>query len=230
MDRAADAVESSDRGRSGAGAEHVQLLNGTAAGQALTNALSEVDRVRVMAKDRRHAQKQYAHQSVRRSRTRRVGESAYGRCCVARTWLMGRSRCCSWWRGCGRPGARRSTRCSPRARERGTMTVSACARRAVHGPVRAAGGRGPAAGEGVDRRRSAAPDKGERLAVAVKPGTDEVGADRGRPGFCTRGCRSAGSLLLAALVVAGGLRLRRTAWVMGLLGGGAAGARRSRRC
>jgi hypothetical protein len=28
----------------------------------------------------------------------------------------------------------------------------------------------------------------------------------------------AGSLLLAALVVAGGMRFRRTAWVMGLLG------------
>ncbi len=65
--------------------------------------------------------------------------------------------------------------------------------------------------------QAAAPDKGERVEVTVKPGTTQA-VRTGSAGILHAWVPFAGALLLAALVVAGGMRLRRTAWVMGLLG------------
>ena len=53
--------------------------------------------------------------------------------------------------------------------------------------------------------------------MTVKPGTTQA-VRTGSAGILHAWVPFAGSLLLAALVVAGGMRLRRTAWVMGLLG------------
>ena len=62
------------------------------------------------------------------------------------------------------------------------------------------------------------------MPVAVEPGTTRrCSADWG--GLSSSpGCRLAGALLLAAVVVAGGLRMRRTAWTLAGIGAALIGA------
>lgn len=103
-----------------------------------------------------------------------------------------------------------------KAEGRGTMTVSSCTEETCTGPyVPTAGKGGPRAK--VSIAAGAAPDKGERVEVVLKPGTAHA-VRTGAAGVLHAWVPFAGALLLAALVVAGGMRLRRTAWVMGLLG------------
>ncbi|MEV0368223.1 hypothetical protein AB0I10_00045 [Streptomyces sp. NPDC050636] len=102
-----------------------------------------------------------------------------------------------------------------KAPERGTMTVVACGEDRCTGPYV------PTAGDGKRRAKvslaESAATKGERVEVTVKPGTAHA-VRTGPAGILHAWVPFAGSLLLAALVVAGGMRFRRTAWVMGLLG------------
>ncbi|MCL7495329.1 MULTISPECIES: hypothetical protein [Streptomyces] len=154
--------------------------------------------------------------SVRRSRTRRVGESAYGALLLARTGLMGLLALLLLVAGVWTSWHTAQYAMLVKARERGMMTVSACE------SERCTGSYVPTGGDGRRRARvtivqAAAPDKGERVEVTVKPGTTQA-VRTGSAGILHAWVPFAGSLLLAALVVAGGMRLRRTAWVMGLLG------------
>ncbi|AWN27654.1 hypothetical protein RB199_36130 [Streptomyces libani] len=153
---------------------------------------------------------------VRRSRFRRAGESAYGALLVARTGLMGLLALLLLVAGVWTSWHTAQYAMLVKARERGMMTVSACAGERCTGPYV------PSAGEGrrlakVSIAEAAAPDKGARVEVTVKPGTTHA-VRTGAAGILHAWVPFAGSLLLAALVVAGGMRLRRTAWVMGLLG------------
>ncbi|MGP8301318.1 hypothetical protein ACTPOK_26010 [Streptomyces inhibens] len=154
--------------------------------------------------------------SVRRSRSRRVGESAYGVLLVARTGLMGLLALLLLVAGVWTSWNTAQYAMLVKARERGMMTVSACAAERCTGPYV------PTEGEGRRRAKvtiaqAAAPDKGARVEVTIKPGTAHA-VRTGPAGILHAWVPFAGSLLLAALVVAGGMRLRRTAWVMGLLG------------
>jgi hypothetical protein len=107
-----------------------------------------------------------------------------------------------------------------KGRERGTMTVTACAGDTCTGPYlpddTAMGG--PRAKVTIDA--SLTHDRtGERIPVAIEPGTSTV-VRTGVAGGLHAWVPLGGALLLAAVVLAGGLRLRRTAWAVGLAGAG----------
>ncbi|MFD9422497.1 MULTISPECIES: hypothetical protein [unclassified Streptomyces] len=102
-----------------------------------------------------------------------------------------------------------------KGREHGTMTVTGCGEEVCTGPYE------PDA-KSPDRTRltvekSVAAKKGDRFPVVVKPGTDDA-VRAGTPGFLHAWMPLGGSLLLAALIVGGGMRLTRTAWGCGLAG------------
>jgi hypothetical protein len=107
-----------------------------------------------------------------------------------------------------------------KGRERGTMTVTACGDTACSGPYlpddTAQGG--PRARVTIDKSLTHH-RTGEKIPVAVEPGTNTV-VRTGWAGGLHAWVPLGGALLLSAVVVAGGLRLRRLAWAMGLLGSG----------
>ncbi|ARP74294.1 membrane protein [Streptomyces sp. MUSC 125] len=105
-----------------------------------------------------------------------------------------------------------------RGRELGTVAVTACAGDTCTGPFRpmSAGARARAH---VQIARSVAVHQGRTYDVVVKPGTDVV-VRSGPGGILYAWVPLGGALLLASVVVAGGMRLTRLAWV--LAGSGAA--------
>ncbi|MFF4604548.1 hypothetical protein ACFY12_17695 [Streptomyces sp. NPDC001339] len=154
--------------------------------------------------------------SVRRSRARRFGESTYGVLLVARTGLMGLLALLLLVAGVWTSWNTARYAMLVGAKERGTLTVSACAGERCSGrfvPLEGEGRVRP----GVSMARAVAPKVGGRVEVVLKPGSADA-VRTGAAGVLHAWVPFAGSLLLAALVVAGGMRLRRTAWVMGLLG------------
>jgi hypothetical protein len=105
-----------------------------------------------------------------------------------------------------------------KGREHGTMTVTGCGDDVCTGSFvpEPAGGATARARVSVDS--SVAARKGDRFPVVVKPGTDDV-VRTGAPGFLHAWVPLGGALVLAALVIGGGLRLTRTAWGTGIAGG-----------
>ncbi|MFF9502529.1 hypothetical protein [Streptomyces sp. NPDC014656] len=104
-----------------------------------------------------------------------------------------------------------------KGREHGTLTVTGCTDERC-------GGTYAPEDPGSSRRtltigRSVAAGPGSVIPVVVKPGTDE-GVRTGWGGGLHAWLPLGGALVLAAPLVAGGLRLRRTAW--SLAGAGAA--------
>lgn len=100
-----------------------------------------------------------------------------------------------------------------KGRERGTVEVADCARDACTGPYRPVSAGSVARAE-VRLDTSVGVRTGDVLGVVVKPGTDEV-VRTGPAGMLYAWLPLAGALMLAGVVVAGGLRMRRTAWAMG---------------
>ncbi|MGW4728041.1 hypothetical protein ACWEQC_02355 [Streptomyces shenzhenensis] len=97
-----------------------------------------------------------------------------------------------------------------KGRESGTVKVTDCAEDTCSGPF-TPGSAGAEARE-VVIARTVAVRKGRTYAVVVKPGTDEV-VRSGPAGIFNAWVPLGGALLLASVVVAGGLRLRRIAWI-----------------
>ncbi|MEV5597345.1 hypothetical protein [Streptomyces sp. NPDC052496] len=152
----------------------------------------------------------------KRSRTRRLGESAYGLLLVARMGLMAALALLLLVAGVWTSWHTAQYAMLVKGRERGTMTVADCRDDRCTGPYTSSGGDGRRRA-GVSLAAAAAPGEGEQVEVVLKPGTDRA-VRTGPGGILHAWVPFAGSLLLAALVVAGGMKLRRTAWVMGLLG------------
>lgn len=100
-----------------------------------------------------------------------------------------------------------------KGRERGAVTVTRCAEDVCTGPFMPASG-GSRARDRVEIERSVAVDEGQTYAVAVKPGSSDV-VRTGTSGLLYAWVPFGGALLLASVVVAGGLRMSRVAWVMG---------------
>ncbi|WP_436738450.1 hypothetical protein [Streptomyces sp. BBFR102] len=154
---------------------------------------------------------------TRRSRTRRAGESAYGLLLLGGRALMGflavlllvAGAWASW------PAAQHVM--FPQSREQGTVTVVRCGAERCAGPFAPASDDAERRGQ-VTLDRSAAADKGTELPVVLKPGTTSA-VRSGFPGLLHAWVPLGGALLLASVVVAGGIRMRRTAW--GLAGAGA---------
>ncbi|MFE7356047.1 hypothetical protein ACFU8Q_23370 [Streptomyces sp. NPDC057543] len=103
----------------------------------------------------------------------------------------------------------------PKGREHGTMTVTGCGADVCTGPFTPSGQ--AAARARVTIEKSVAAQRGERFPVVVKPGTDDV-VRTGIPGFLHAWVPLGGALVLAALVIGGGLRLPRIAWGTGIAG------------
>lgn len=151
-----------------------------------------------------------------RSRTRRAGESAYGLLLLARQLavagvvllILGAGVWGSW-------GTAQHVMLS-KGREHGTMTVAHCSDEKCTGSY-APGSPGSQPRDRVVLGQSVGTKKGSEVAVAVKPGTDEV-VRSGASGLFRAWIPLGGALLLASVVIAGGLRMHRTAWTTGLAG------------
>ncbi|MFF8846675.1 hypothetical protein ACF08N_28835 [Streptomyces sp. NPDC015127] len=103
-----------------------------------------------------------------------------------------------------------------KGREHGTLTVARCDDTVCTGPYVP---KDPAPErERVTIERSVAVKKGVTLAVVLKPGTREA-VRTGPAGGLHAWLPLGGALLLAALVIGGGLRLTRVAWVSASAGG-----------
>ncbi|MFF8906704.1 hypothetical protein [Streptomyces olivaceoviridis] len=103
-----------------------------------------------------------------------------------------------------------------KGRESGTVKVTRCAGDTCTGPFTptSAGSRPRAR---VEIGKSVAVRTGSTYAVVLKPGTGEA-VRSGPAGVLYAWVPLGGALLLASVVVAGGMRLVRTAWVLGLSG------------
>ncbi|MGP4003287.1 hypothetical protein [Streptomyces sp. 8N706] len=159
---------------------------------------------------------------TKRSRTRRAGESAYGLLLVGRNLVMAAVVLLLLVAGVWTSWGTAQHSMLTKGRERGTMMVARCGEERCTGPFV------PADPASPDRRKVTIDEAvthrtGERLLVAVKPGTDDV-VRTGWGGVLHAWVPLGGSFMLAALVVAGGLRMRRTAWVLGVLGSALMGA------
>ncbi|MFE4215135.1 hypothetical protein [Streptomyces sp. NPDC056844] len=102
-----------------------------------------------------------------------------------------------------------------KGRDHGTMTVTGCGDDACTGSF-APDATSQARSE-VAVGRSVAVRKGDRFPVVVKPGTGDV-VRTGLPGFLHAWVPLGGALVLAALLIGGGMRLTRTAWGTGIAG------------
>ncbi|MFF2062045.1 hypothetical protein ACFVWZ_09645 [Streptomyces sp. NPDC058200] len=100
-------------------------------------------------------------------------------------------------------------------REHGTLAVSGCEDGVCTGAYDPEGPAGPRGGMTIEQ--SAAVKKGERFAVVVRPDSDEL-VRTGTTGLLYAWVPLGGALLLASLVIGGGLRLTRVAWGTALAG------------
>ncbi|MEU2622577.1 hypothetical protein ABZ642_31375 [Streptomyces sp. NPDC007157] len=100
-----------------------------------------------------------------------------------------------------------------KGKERGTIAVTACGADTCAGPFTPVSS-GASARSRVVIDKSVAVRKGQTYDVIVKPGTDDV-VRSGPAGILLAWVPLGGALLLASVVVAGGLRLTRMAWGLG---------------
>ncbi|MBJ7001631.1 hypothetical protein ACFYMX_20845 [Streptomyces griseofuscus] len=105
-----------------------------------------------------------------------------------------------------------------KGREQGTVKVTACADGTCSGPFSptSAGARARAR---VEIAEAVAVRKGRTYDVVLKPGGSDA-LRSGPAGILYAWVPLGGALLLASVVVAGGMRLRRVAWGLGLAGAG----------
>lgn len=153
---------------------------------------------------------------VRRSRVRKAGESAFGLLLLTKQLVLAgvvllalAAGVWASWDAAGEAGVRDG---------RGTMTVARCTQDACTGAFEPAS----AMEQPRDRvvlRDTAGTRVGDRVAVALRGAGDEV-VRTGASGMFRACLPLGGALLLSAVVIAGGLRMRRTAWVVGVAGVG----------
>lgn len=154
---------------------------------------------------------------VKRSRSRRIAEGTWGLVLLAR--VVGMSALIVLLLASGAWDSWRTAHfvMLTKGRERGTMTLVSCGESTCTGPFEPKGSATARAKVTISlpiRRRT-----GQRVPVAVEPGTDKV-VRAGWGGILYAWVPLGGALLLAAVVFAGGLRMRRTAW--GVAAAGAA--------
>lgn len=99
-----------------------------------------------------------------------------------------------------------------KGREQGTVVVTRCGEDTCTGPYTPVT-TGSAARDRVVIAHTVAVKKGRTYSVVVKPGTDEV-LRSGPAGILYAWAPLGGALLLASVVVAGGLRRTRAAWAL----------------
>ncbi|GGX17744.1 hypothetical protein GCM10010297_43870 [Streptomyces malachitofuscus] len=104
-----------------------------------------------------------------------------------------------------------------KGRERGTVAVAWCGARTCTGPYTPLS-RGSQPRAKVVLENSVAVEKGRTYAVVLKPGGEDA-VRSGPAGILYAWVPLGGALLLASVVVAGGLLRTRAAWVLALSGG-----------
>ncbi|GAA2619518.1 hypothetical protein [Streptomyces axinellae] len=150
--------------------------------------------------------------TVKRNRLRRFGESAYGMLLLARAGLVALFALVLVVAGVWTSWGTSATALA--GDERGTVTVEKCADGKCTGTFLNEQVSKP---EKVTVSEFVSGGAGATLDVAVKPGTDHV-VRTGPAGILYAWVPLGGALLLASLVIAGGLRMRRTALAAGLCG------------
>jgi hypothetical protein len=151
---------------------------------------------------------------VRRSRARRAGESAFGMLLLLRNMLLALITLVLLSAGVWQSWDTAWPAIT--GHQRGTVKITSCRGDDCTGPFTAStGARG-----GLDKARiaeSVSGHTGRTIEVARRPGTTRV--VRTGPAGVLYGCVPfGGAMLLASVVVAGGLRMRRTGLTLGLLG------------
>lgn len=154
--------------------------------------------------------------TVKRSRTRRVGESAYGVLLLVRHAMTVVVVLLVLAAGVWKSWDSAQHAMFTKGRTQGTVTIERCGSDWCSGPFSPADGPSTPRTE-VTIDKVASQKSGEVLQVVVRPGTDTA-VRTGPSGILYSWVPFAGSLLLTAFLVAGGLRLRRTGWALGLLG------------
>lgn len=158
---------------------------------------------------------------VKRSRTRRVADSVWGLLLLVKALLVWALVTLLLVSGVWMSWRTAQHVMLTKGRERGTMTVVSCGDDSCTGPFLPSGLGTPR--PHVTITRAVTHRTGERLPVAVEPGTDNV-VRTGWAGVLHAWVPLAGALLLAALLLAGGLRMPRTAWAVGAAGAALMGA------
>ncbi|MGW1492963.1 hypothetical protein [Streptomyces sp. NPDC002402] len=103
-----------------------------------------------------------------------------------------------------------------KGREHGTLRVADCGEESCTGSYDPEGSAAPR--EGMTIEKSVAVKKGAKLPVVLKPDSDVL-VRTGTAGALYAWHPMGGALLLAALVIGGGLRLTRIAWATAAAGG-----------
>jgi hypothetical protein len=149
--------------------------------------------------------------AVKRSRARRAGESAFGALLLARIVFIGLIVLLLLAAGVRTSWETAQHAMVAEGRERGTLTLRECDREACVGSFEPEEGERGTPREEIVLPQSIGREAGETLSVALRPGTDEA-VRTGLAGSLYAWLPLTGALLLAAIVIAGGLRMYRTAW------------------
>jgi hypothetical protein len=151
---------------------------------------------------------------VKRSRVRRFGESAYGLLLLIKLLVVAAVVLVVLAGGAWMSWSQAREALQSGA-EQGAMRVVACGDSTCTGSFTPSGQGASLSRVSIDR--SAAKGVGESVPVVVEPGSDRV-VRTGWAGIAQALVPFAGALVLAAPVIAVGLRLRRTAWGSGVVG------------
>lgn len=152
---------------------------------------------------------------VKRSRSRRVAEGAWGLMLLARMVAVTAVAALLLVSGAWDSWRTAQHVMLTKGRERGTMTLVSCGDSTCTGPFAPKGT--AAARARVTISLPIRHTTGAKIPVAVEPGTNKV-VRAGWGGILFAWVPFGGALLLAAVVLAGGLRMRRTAWTLGACG------------
>ncbi|MBQ0866561.1 hypothetical protein ACH4RA_23805 [Streptomyces smyrnaeus] len=153
-----------------------------------------------------------AQTTAKRSRMRRLGESAFGMLLLARAGLMALIALVLVVAGVWTSWETAATAMT--GDERGTVTVKECGDDECTGTFLSEKTSEP---ERVTVSEFVSGGEGQTVDVAVQPGTDHV-IRTGPAGILYAWVPLGGALLLASLVIAGGLRMKRTALLTGACG------------
>ncbi|WP_031514367.1 hypothetical protein [Streptomyces sp. NRRL F-5123] len=152
---------------------------------------------------------------VERSRSRRAAEGARGLVLLARVVAVALAAALLVVSGAWDSWRTAQHVMLTKGREHGTMTLANCGDSTCTGPFAPKGS--AVARPKVTISLPIRHTTGARIPVAVEPGTDTV-VRAGWGGVLWAWVPLGGGLLLAAFVLAGGLRAYRTAWALGGLG------------
>ncbi|MFI1094666.1 hypothetical protein [Streptomyces sp. NPDC020917] len=152
---------------------------------------------------------------VKRSRSRRAAEGAWGLVLLARVLGLGALAALILASGAWASWRTAQHVMLTKGREHGTVTLAACGDSTCTGPFAPSGS--ATARSKVTISLPIRHQVGDKVPAVIKPGTDTA-VRAGFGGLLFAWVPLGGSLLLAAVVVGGGLRMPRTAWTLAAAG------------